>query len=448
MTPNSQDRSQEDPAGPRQSCDTGGSRRLWSDPWLWIIVALALGLGLVSSSRFFHEATPRGQTDDLHYHQLAKALLENGQFEGTYRAPGYPGFVALVYAVFGPHPFAVYAAQSLLFAASVAMAAALFGWVTARRAVALMVAAMIACYPFFYRDVVPSLLTEGLTLFLVVLFLLGLARTTAKPVWWKSMALGLVFAAATLTKAVLLPFAGVAAICLLALTRERRCGLRQALVYLATVAVCIAPWTWRNWHVTGAFLPISTGGGFNFWFGNCPGNFDSRLSASNRSKTWPYMPLDLETAIQGMTEVQRDSYLKRLTLDEMRRNPGLALKNFCHKFSVLWLGNVGADPSTYAAGTRPLLTLGRFTVPKKSLLNCPIFALGLMGIWMLTPSQRRRALPVLLLLGWFTFIYVIIIAEFRYVTPVFPCLLGFAAIPMVQLVSAFRRRWATKCLSC
>jgi hypothetical protein len=39
-------------------------------------------------------------------------------------------------------------------------------------------------------------------------------------------------------------------------------------VFLATLALTVAPWTYRNWRVFGAFVPVSTAGALNLWQGN------------------------------------------------------------------------------------------------------------------------------------------------------------------------------------
>jgi 4-amino-4-deoxy-L-arabinose transferase-like glycosyltransferase len=405
------------------------------DPRLWAIVAVALALGFATSLRYLHEATPRGQADDLHYHQLAKTLLERGQFGSTYRAPGYSTFVALLYSVTGPHPFAVYAVQSVMFALSLAFVASIFEQITRSRNIALLTAGVTALYPFCYTFMVLRVLTEGLASFLIALFLWILYSVLQRVAWWKAPALGVIFAAAALTKAVLLPFAGVLALCLFVVSGGGYRAARQAMLFLAFAALCIAPWTYRNWRVTGAFLPVSTGAGVAFWLGNYPGNFDARVFAPERGEDFPHLPPDLETAVKGMSEVQRDDCLKRAALDWMCKNPGQAFLLFCHKFSALWLGNLGVNRGQNLRDWKPLFSIGDFMVPKRSLLTVPVFILGMIGLRSLSRTQHQLALPVTLLLAWFTFIYVVLEGDLRYSIPVYPYMIGFASIALLTLVS-------------
>jgi hypothetical protein len=78
---------------------------------------------------------------------------------------------------------------------------------------------------------------------------------------------GVLGAAASLTRGVMLPFGGV--IALVALLRRR-----EQPRWAALVAVCglswtagMAPWTARNWRVYHRFVPVSVQGGWNFYEG-------------------------------------------------------------------------------------------------------------------------------------------------------------------------------------
>jgi hypothetical protein len=411
-----------------------GVRPLRKDPRLWGIVAFALLLGLMVSLPHLHQATPP-VGDEVDYHTLGRTMLEGGHYENTYRAPVYPAFIALVYWVCGPHPFAVYAAQCFLFAFSLPIVARVLEQISLSRSVGLMTAALAACYPVYYLQMVHRMMSEALSLFLVSLFLAVLYSALRCGVWWKGAVLGALFAAATLTKAILLPFAGITAICLFLLARDRRSGAWQTVLFLVFAGLCIGPWTYRNWRLTGAFLPVSTGAGLNLWLGNYPGNYDERLRGPGRADEWPHLPLDLEAAVQGMNELQRDGYLKRVALNYIREDPGRAARIFLLKFSFLWLDGLGRDPEMFE--TKPHFAVGRFTIPRTAPVKIPLFVLAMAGVWMLKNGQRARSLPVLLLLGWWTAIYVAMVADFRYALPVWPYVFGFVAIALLALARRF-----------
>jgi 4-amino-4-deoxy-L-arabinose transferase-like glycosyltransferase len=428
-----QDRLQTNLSPATTSSNRGARPPLWRDSRLWLILALALGLGLAVCLPHRGDTVPKIWPDALDYHDMAKGLLATGHFEGTYRAPGYPTFVAFVYFLFGIHPFAAYCVQCVLFAISLWLVANIIERITGNRAAALLAAALSAGFPYFYRDMLRGLLTESLAMFLLLLLLFLMMNAIASPAGWKGWVLGAVFSAAALTKAVLLPFALPVAVCLAFLTASHRDWLRQGLPFLVAVGICLAPWTYRNWKVTGALLPVSSGRGVAFWMGNYPGAYDARSHASDRAQEFPHLPPDLAAATRGMGELEQDRYLQQVGLSYIRSNPFRATGIFLHKFSALWLGSLGIDVGALPEGVKPEVTLGRFTVLKRSFLNVPIFILGLAGICMLRGGELLRSLPGLLLLAWFTFAYVLIYAELRYALPVYPCLFGFAAIGLVRL---------------
>jgi hypothetical protein len=276
-----------------------------------------------------------------------------------------------------------------------------------------------------------ALLTETLALFLVTLLIWLLLLTLRMPRWPMGLLIGLVFAGATLTKAVLLPFAGAIVLCIL-LASPYRMGKACAAAFLVTVTVAIAPWTIRNYEVTGEVLPVSTGSGVVFWMGNYPGNYDARLYASDRITAWPELPFDLRDAVQGMSEVERDRYLKEVAVGYMKANPLRAAIICLHKFSDLWLGNLGANTGLWPTGHRPLLAFGSFGIPAACLLLAPVFFLAIVGILSTDRLCRRLALPVFVLLMYWTATYVVIIVQGpRFALPVYPYVLGFAAIAVI-----------------
>jgi hypothetical protein len=80
-----------------------------------------------------------------------------------------------------------------------------------------------------------------------------------------AVAAGLLWGLAILTRETLLYFTPVACAWLLI---ERRAGIQKALVFAAGVVLVVAPWTYRNFIVTRAFVPVATSGALNLWQGN------------------------------------------------------------------------------------------------------------------------------------------------------------------------------------
>jgi hypothetical protein len=409
-----------------------------------VSVLAAFVIGLLCSRGDVHQVTPPAGDDGPEYHALAKAVLATGHFDSTYRPPGYPAFVAGVYRLFGPHPFAVYVAQCFLFAVSLLFVAGILGHITSNRNVARMSALLCAVYPLFYTRMVHKFMTEALALFGIALFLFLLLEGISRPASWKTCAAGVAFVVSTFTKAVLLPFALPAGLFLALQARDRRAGVRQALVFWLVIVFCLAPWTYRNWRRTGAFLPVSTGSGVTFWIGNYP-DYDRDVRTGVLGRDWPHLTPDLMAATTGMTEVQRDAYLRKVALGYIRQEPARALGIFCRKFMALWLGAPPQVAVVDSSSERPFVTLGRYSFGVGFYVNLLILTLAVAGALMLDSSQRRRAWPVWLLIIYISAVYTWIISVSRYGFPFFPYLLGFAAVPLTSvLLTALRKGFGFK----
>lgn len=400
---------------------------------LWVLLALTFAVGLTCAWLHRSDGPATFKGDDIEYHAIATRLVTKGVFPSTYRAPGYPAFVALVYAVAGERPHVIFVLQAALFAASVLLVGLSFTLITRQNRLGLAAAAGTAAFPLFYWKMIAMLLTETLALFLVSLLIWLLLLTLQRPRWRMGLLIGVVFASATLTKAALLPFAAAIIVCIL-LADPRRRGLACATTFLLTLVVAMTPWTIRNYQITGAIQPVSTGSGLAFWMGNYPGNYGSGMYATNRMVGFPQLPFELRDAVQGLSEVERDRYLKDVAMGYIKEDPSRAAIICLYKFSDLWLGNLGANTGCWAPGRRPLLALGHFAIPAQSLLLVPVFLLAIVGVLATDRLSRRLALPVFLLFFFWTSAYVVLIsAGWRYTLPVYPYVLGFAAIAVVAI---------------
>lgn len=198
--------------------------------------------------------------DGKEYDALGLSLAEGSgyarsQVPDTYRPPGYPLFLAAVYALFGHSVAAVKVLQSILDAATCVMIL-LIGERLFTRRVGVIAGAIAAVYPFLivYTGFV---LSEALFVFLSTVFLYALVRFREGCSWrWLAVA-GLLLGGMNLTRpaVLLLP---VLLFCWLWVELGRRC---QAAVIAATLAlwmlVPILPWTLRNYLVRHSFILIA-----------------------------------------------------------------------------------------------------------------------------------------------------------------------------------------------
>jgi 4-amino-4-deoxy-L-arabinose transferase-like glycosyltransferase len=256
---------------PNAANSSAGVPRLSADRVLWVVLlastVLKLGLAIV-----LHGQPP--VLDEAAYLQIARQLAETGVFEGTFRPPLYPAFLALFLST-GLGTFGVRVAQCLLSAISVALVYRLtdrnFGRTAAR------IAAIIFAFDPVLVTFSHHLWSETLFIFLVLVMLdrLSAGAENNRLVDWliAGVALGL----AGLTRPMILTFAPL--LLPWAILQARRTnGSRGTWGALAvrfavlTAATCAAvlPWTARNYRLSGAFILVDTNGAFNFLVGTQP----------------------------------------------------------------------------------------------------------------------------------------------------------------------------------
>jgi 4-amino-4-deoxy-L-arabinose transferase-like glycosyltransferase len=263
--------------------------------FLWVTLA-ALGLRLLFLFRF-----PAVTNDSFVYGDIAKNWLQHGiyglsgpdEISATYiRLPGYPAFLAVVFAIFGmEHYRAVLVLQLFVDTATCLLIADM-----ARRLLSDRVAKaafLLAALCPFLASYAAAALTETLEIFFTVLALhcatAGLEKLEEKRLWpW--LGCGLAIGAAILLRpdggivliSIELYLAGLGVFAWRGTTRARRPRphvpahlLRVGLIVAVVSLAPLVPWAWRNLRILhrfellapryaneeGEFVPA----GFNRW---------------------------------------------------------------------------------------------------------------------------------------------------------------------------------------
>lgn len=122
-------------------------------------------------------------------------------------------------------------------------------------------------------------------------------------------AAGLAFGAATYVRpiALLIP-AALAVAALLRAPRTALPAVLKAAVATAIIFAVVAPWSARNERLLGERVFLSTNFWPNFWMGNHPGT------------NGEYAELPAE--VGGMGEIERSDYLREVSLEGLRADPG------------------------------------------------------------------------------------------------------------------------------
>lgn len=388
------------------------------------------------------------QLDSATYDRWARALAFGGDPGPTtlMQAPVYPWFLSLLYRVFGANLDAVRLVQALLGTASCVLVALVTLRLLRSATAALLAGLCMALYAplVFYEGI---LLPATLIVFLNVLalWLLAVDRPPGTVhVAAGGVALGAAVAANP-TTALFAPFA------LLHLwfvsgssgERHRATFARPAILLAAGTILALAPGTIRNYARFGEFVPLTTGGGINFYIGNNPGANGYYAPPVYRGASLGVTP---EEQWQRMREIASresgrelsESQVSRFWLDAglrfIRENPAKAAALFVQKKTFFWNRYERANVESLSFHRR---FPGVLRLP---LLNFGIVApLGLLGIF-LTRSRWKR---LWLLYGGivaYAVAGVVFYVLGRYRLPIVPFLVPFAAAAVVELVAVARRR--------
>ncbi|NNF29017.1 MAG: phospholipid carrier-dependent glycosyltransferase [Gemmatimonadetes bacterium] len=303
------------------------------EPALVAVVLAALTGRLVAALVW----APPLSGDAADYVRLAQGLISGAGFVGpdglptSWRPPLYPAFIAPVLATEAWWGWAtalsgVRVVQALLSTGTVVLiyriasdvgGARVGLWAAAIQAASVahiaavsrvlsetlfttLVVAAVACLVAGTRGGSTRRLARSLTLFAVAGGLLGLAALTRSVAMLVPgfFVLSLFFAAESL---------GI----------SRRGAVARGAALSAAFALVLAPWTVRNFHVHGAFVPVATQGGATLYAGNHPsgGRILGVMGDDERTRN-----------AESMSEVEASAYLARATVEDLKRDPGEALR--------------------------------------------------------------------------------------------------------------------------
>jgi len=247
--------------------------------------------------------------DAADYDRLARQLVSGVGYlapDGSptaWRPPGYPVFLAGVYALFGPDPGAARWIQAVVDVGSVGLVFILGRRLFGRRAGLL--AGLLAAVNLAPAAAPARILSETLFGFLL-LAALGLL-VEPRPV--RATAAGAVLGLATLTRGILLPFPPAVALWLW--IREGR--PRSAALLLVGFVVSLAPWTVRNAVELHALVPVSTQVGHTLYSSyHPPDGWRFGLVAHD----------SVTAAALELPEPEASRALVRATAESMARRPG------------------------------------------------------------------------------------------------------------------------------
>lgn len=374
-------------------------------------------LGLGPTERGFYIYTD-GYTD------LAVSLAEEGRFAfspfdrpTTYRAPLFPAAVAIMYS-FIPHiGTALMLVNCLVSAGNAVVAAMIIRCLVPRPPLVVSFAAAFLPLSIYYCT---SSFSDTMVAFTVSLYVLALAHMATHPGWKTGAASGVAFAAATLTKGIFLPFP--AALLGYAALRMRRllpaAGI-SAMVGLGLIGV----WTIRNAMVSGRFIPVSGGFGFNLLVGNhmideprdaaASFNYASARAVEELARSMPgqVSPGELRPGLHLDVPHAYDQACGRIAVRDMLRDPLLVPRKIIINIARFWY--FSSSPAKGVAS---------------ALLNYPLLVFAVVGFLDLRDARRPVREVLVLFFAFFVLIYAaIIVHTTRFALPLLMIMAPLAA---------------------
>jgi len=358
------------------------------------------------------------------------ALIRSGQFVGN---ADYPMlippltalFTAVVQSFFGDGLLAVKLAQIILDACTVVLVFQI-GSRTIGQLPAALGAAFLTVYPF--SVFAPLYIgTEALFSFLlaaaILLFTMGILRNAAGLFFVSGLILGL----ATLTRGTTL----FLPIFLLAFyirhehdrTRSKAATAGRSAIFVIAFALALSPWIIRNIVVLDAFIPSSTSNGpmlhgssEKFWLiGDRERELPKYFDYLGNEKGIP------RPANPRPTWVEKDRYYKLAAVemykDRWINDPWSFAPFLAKKFLRLWYG-------TESGANQGIVIL----------INLPIYLLAMVGLRSYMRSENQLGGVLIVLLAYFVVIHVLVFGYFRYMLPVMPYVIIFAAYGSLSLM--------------
>lgn len=240
-----------------------------ADDWLGsrapILVGMAASLALGLFFVFVWAPHPWGWHGIDQYHDLALALARGEPFATTDVPWGYAYFLSIFYRLFGDRPWTALVAQVIVNACVPLLAYHLVRDLFDRRT-AGMTALIVGVFSFntVYASTQSS---DGVctALFLAAVLCAVRAHRLDNPVLLAAAAILFGLSAQFRPNLILFP-AVWAGWWVLRSPRSRRRWLDAALLIVVSSAIDV-PWIARNYRVTGQFIPTSTHGGVQLWYG-------------------------------------------------------------------------------------------------------------------------------------------------------------------------------------
>jgi 4-amino-4-deoxy-L-arabinose transferase-like glycosyltransferase len=391
-----------------------------------IIAAVATAAALLMVLVFFHFQKMVLNTGDPYgYGQIAHEFVEHGFTKLTRRAASlYPEFIAIVYRLGGSDHVVIF--LQCLFHAATCVLVFRLGLRIYNARTGLLAGLFCAFHPMLLRYV-PDLHMESFLTLMCTLTVWTTVRFYDRPTVVNGILVGVVGMCTTLTKGVMLPYLVVFGIVsgVLALKQRSIPRVTAVVAMFIAMAVVLAPWTYRNYQVTGGRFVLLT-----------PGASDSFLRGYVFTR-WEFATLQKPPYTDAENEV--NAWFRQIA-----REAGTE-----------WEQDEVVDEENNARVAKRLITTQRLDTVRKVLV-------GLFTFWYELTSLKNSLIPaslaltgwVLAIVGlrranregrpsWLIWLPIVVMNVFvalliplgRYSVPILPCLMILAAFGVDTLLN-------------
>ncbi len=231
----------------------------------WIVGCLIVGIFMRLVWLLVVNTIPVSDPDS--YLMLGLELATNNEYVSDYRPVGYPFFLAVVFKIFGNAPLAGLIANTILNLSIGLLMSRLIYRLTASSLLTKITLLLSMTFPDYIAS---SAIFAAEPLF-SVLMLSGINLLISDNLGIKHLLLtGALFAFAALVRPLFLVSFVLVPFILFAVNREKMVIVKSTLVVMVTTLLLISPWTYRNYTVMNAFVPIAPIAGTNLYMGNNP----------------------------------------------------------------------------------------------------------------------------------------------------------------------------------
>jgi 4-amino-4-deoxy-L-arabinose transferase-like glycosyltransferase len=202
---------------------------------------------------------------------------------------------------------------------------------------------------------------------------------------------------------------------------------KPAMAALLVFAICLVPWTIRNYRAFGKFIVLRSNFGLELWLGN-------NLNVTDTMGQWEHPNDNREEAekYKRMGEIAYMEEKQQEAIAYIRTHPGETLNLVFRRFEINWLAFSDSPVDVWLTGTSAARTF--------LVLTCLLSLLCLLGALYAYRARQPEAFPFAMVLLVFPLIFYVTHASTRYRFPIDPIILILATSAVAHLISEARSR--------